>query len=98
MIKIIDCYDEIPLGKKGVYEMYDMFTGKSLYIGKAQDLRKRLYQYQSLGYGKAFDLYQKIETEHPSITIKIYGTDCPAMVESELLLQKKPKYNVRINE
>lgn len=91
-------YDLIPLNTKGVYEFYDDNTEESLYIGKAQDLRKRLYQYAELGYSSAYKRYELMNKRHYDIGLRIYKTKHPAALESKLLAEKKPKFNIRINE
>ena len=90
-------YSRIPLGKSGVYVISDIFTGEYLYVGKANDLRKRLYQYAEQPYSAAYRKWREIEDNNNPI-INIYYHDTPAVLEATLIKKHKPKYNLRIRE
>lgn len=89
-------YTQIPLGVKGVYVFYDIITDEVLYIGKAKDLRKRVYQYTTLGYGKASEKYDRIiDKEANPIGLLLYKSDENYLLEDELIKKCDPPYNHR---
>ena len=92
-------YEQIPLGTAGIYIFKHPHTQEILYVGKANDLRKRLYQYTSLGYGSAaekFDMIQDAINDFPKIDVVESAT--PTALEQEYIDQHHPMFNVRINE
>jgi len=88
-------YKEIPLGVKGVYALCDFDNGEVLYIGKAKDLRKRLYSYAELGYGGAYEKVSEILKSHNDIEVLAFKDDRNYLLEDELIKQYKPPYNKR---
>jgi excinuclease UvrABC nuclease subunit len=89
-------YKNIPLGIKGVYVFTDFITGKPLYVGKAKDLRKRLYSYTALGYGTAFKKLQEIEKKHESIGLLAFKSDDNYLLEDYFIKTFNPPFNTRI--
>jgi len=88
-------YTQIPLGVKGVYVFYDVYTDKLLYVGKSKDLRKRVYQYTTLGYGPASDKYNKITDKHDIVGLLAYKADDNYLLEDYLIKKHNPPYNKR---
>jgi len=88
-------YKKIPLGIKGVYVFKDKNTGQVLLAGKAKDLRKRIYQYTHLGYGKAFDKYQKIAGRYSTIDLLAYKCEDNFLLEDYFIKTFNPPFNVR---
>jgi len=98
-------YTNIPLGMAGVYVFTNeqkIVNGKEqvvYYVGKAQCLRKRLYQYAEQAYSAAYKKIQQIgdqKNEDPIVWVKY--TQDNAVVENELIHSIKPEYNIRVNE
>ncbi len=88
-------YKKIPLGIKGVYIFKDRETRQILYAGKAKDLRKRIYQYTHLGYGKAFDKYQRIADKHYFIDLLVFKSDDNYLLEDYFIKKHNPPFNTR---
>lgn len=88
-------YKKIPLGIKGVYIFADFITGKPLYVGKAKDLRKRLYSYTDLGYGTAFKKMQEIEKKHESIGVLAFKSEDNSLLEDYFIKIFNPPFNIR---
>ncbi len=77
----------------GVYKMMDE-DGKVIYIGKAKNLKKRVKQYFQKGYKHSTRTTKLLEKmcEIDSISV---DSELEAMIlESNLIKQLKPKYNV----
>lgn len=89
--KFLDLIQNAP-ENSGVYQMYDKF-GNILYVGKAKNLKKRLFQYtdpDKLSTQKALmvSLIDKLE-------LKITENEHQALIlEQDLIKSKKPKYNI----
>jgi DNA polymerase-3 subunit epsilon len=79
----------------GVYLMKDE-SGEVIYVGKAKCLRDRLASYysQPLGYTRKMDgLLQSVR----SIETRVLGSELEALlVESRLIKQLQPRYNVQL--
>jgi DNA polymerase-3 subunit epsilon len=79
----------------GVYLMKDE-SGTVIYVGKAKCLRDRLASYysQPLGYTRKMDgLLQSVRT----IETRMLGSELEALlVESQLIKQLQPRYNVQL--
>jgi len=88
-------YKKIPLGIKGVYVFYDFITGEVLYVGKAKDLRKRLYSWTALGYGTAFEKWQKIAEKHYSVGLLAFKSEKNFLLEDYLIKTLNPPFNIR---
>ena len=89
-------YKKIPLGTKGVYVFYDFFTSKVLYVGKAKDLRKRLYSWTALGYGTAFDKWQEITKKHLAVGLLAFKSKDNFLLEDYFIRRYNPLFNIRI--
>jgi len=88
-------YKKIPLGIKGVYVFTDFLTGKALYVGKAKDLRKRLYSYTALGYGTAYKKWQEITNKHIAVDLSAYKCDDNYLLEDYFIKKYNPPFNTR---
>ncbi|MDP0563567.1 MAG: excinuclease ABC subunit UvrC [Candidatus Endonucleobacter sp. (ex Gigantidas childressi)] len=80
----------------GVYDMRDT-DGKTLYIGKAKNLKKRISSYfHSSGLAsKTIALINKVS----DIDIIITNTEAEALIlEQNLIKEKKPKYNILLKD
>jgi len=79
----------------GVYLMKDV-SGEVIYVGKAKCLRDRLASYysQPLGYTRKMDgLLQSVH----EIETRVLGSELEALlVESHLIKQLQPRYNVQL--
>lgn len=79
----------------GVYLMHDV-TGKVIYVGKAKRLKERLASYYNhpLGYTRKMDgLLQSVHT----IETRVLGSELEALlVESRLIKELQPRYNVQL--
>lgn len=80
----------------GIYQYID-YTGKIIYVGKAKNLKRRVYSYFNKGHepGKTRLLVSKIadifyivvKTEHDAL-----------LLENSLIKQYRPKYNVLLKD
>jgi DNA polymerase-3 subunit epsilon len=81
--------------KPGVYLMHDS-NGQVIYVGKAKCLKDRLASYYShpLGYTRKMDgLLQNVH----EIETRVLGSELEALlVESQLIKQLQPTYNVQL--
>lgn len=81
--------------RPGVYLMHDE-VGTVIYVGKAKNLRARLASYYThpLGYTRKMDgLLQNVR----SIETRVLGSELEALlVESQLIKQLQPRYNVQL--
>jgi DNA polymerase-3 subunit epsilon len=81
--------------KPGVYLMHDA-NGQVIYVGKAKCLKDRLASYYShpLGYTRKMDgLLQNVH----EIETRVLGSELEALlVESQLIKQLQPTYNVQL--
>ena len=81
--------------KPGVYLMHDV-TDTVIYVGKAKCLKERLASYYNhpLGYTRKMDgLLQSVHT----IETRVLGSELEALlVESRLIKELQPRYNVQL--
>jgi DNA polymerase-3 subunit epsilon len=81
--------------KPGVYLMHDA-NGQVIYVGKAKSLKNRLASYYShpLGYTRKMD--ELLQNVH-EIETRVLGSELEALlVESQLIKQLQPAYNVQL--
>ncbi|OQC53672.1 MAG: UvrABC system protein C [Parcubacteria group bacterium ADurb.Bin016] len=88
-------YKKIPLGIKGVYIFYDFITGRALYVGKAKDLRKRLYSYTKASYGTACEKFKEITDKHLAVGLLAFTCDDNYLLEDYFIKTFTPPFNVR---
>ncbi len=81
----------------GVYQYFDV-SGQIIYVGKAKNLRKRVYSYFSKdlsGFGKVAVLVRKIA----DIKFIIVDTELDALLlENNLIKKYQPRYNVLLKD
>lgn len=80
----------------GIYQMFDE-QGELLYVGKAKNLRKRLSSYfRKTGLPiKTASMMQKVV----DIQVTVTHTENEALIlESNLIKQKKPRYNILLRD
>ena len=88
-------YKKIPLGIKGVYVFSEWLTGKVLYVGKAKDLRKRVYSYTHAKYGTAFKKWQEITKKHYGVSLLAFKSEDNFLLEDYFIKTFNPPFNVR---
>jgi excinuclease UvrABC nuclease subunit len=78
----------------GVYEMLDL-DGKTLYVGKAKRLRRRLQQYRNARRCKKHHKMRAILAAAISVRLTSCETDLAALLlENELIQKFKPRFNI----
>lgn len=85
---------EIP-NKKGIYFFYSE-DGTLLYIGKANDIQRRIYQYNSFHFYK--HLHFKFIEHVRFIDVMLYEKDDINTLEKKLIKKHAPQWNVIHNE
>ena len=81
----------------GVYIFKDA-TGRVLYVGKAQDLKKRVASYMRTG-GDGRYLLRFLEKESMALEFLVTETEQEALLLENTLIKKfKPKHNIRLKD
>ncbi len=87
-----DFFDEIPQ-KPGVYRFYDA-RGRLLYVGKAKNLRRRLFSYKRAKAGKVSRKVSEMIGQIASFEIVETGTERDAqLLENRMIRGERPPYN-----
>lgn len=82
----------------GVYLLKNE-KGRSIYIGKAKDLRSRLASYLNEGEGEQRPQILFLMREVVDVDYFVTRSEREALVlENSLIKQKKPKYNIRLRD
>ncbi|NIS75054.1 MAG: excinuclease ABC subunit UvrC [Deltaproteobacteria bacterium] len=82
----------------GVYLLKDK-KGRSVYIGKAKNLRSRVFSYLSDGEDVQRPYIAYLMNEAEDIDYFVTSNDREALIlENSLIKQKKPKYNIRLRD
>jgi len=82
----------------GVYLLKDG-KGKSLYVGKAKNLRSRVFSYLNDGEEPARPHIAYLMAEAADLDYFVTRSEREAlMLENSLIKQKKPKYNIRLRD
>jgi excinuclease UvrABC nuclease subunit len=85
-------FDELPT-KPGVYKMYGR-SEELLYVGKAKDLRNRLFTYRRANMGTSSRKTIRLIRMTHDITIQICDSEKEALLlENELIRQHQPEFN-----
>lgn len=82
--------------RSGVYRMIDV-NGTVMYVGKAKNLKKRLTNYTRLD-GLSIRIRQMVEQIHDVITIETPGETEALILESDLIKQFRPYYNILLKD
>ncbi|MEX0945244.1 MAG: nucleotide excision repair endonuclease [Balneolaceae bacterium] len=83
--------------KPGVYRFYDD-AGLLLYVGKAKNLRNRLFSYKRAKSGQVSSKVSKLIARISTIELDITDSELDALLmENRLIRQNRPEYN-RINK
>jgi DNA polymerase III subunit epsilon len=86
-------FEKIPEGKTGVYYFHDQ-DGNVIYVGKANDIKKRITQHFSMN-GKGSRKSILLKSELADISYEETGSELIALLlESDEIKKIKPKYNV----
>lgn len=86
-------YPELP----GIYRMQDD-EGKTIYIGKALDLRKRLSQYFQGRHDGRYQLDLLVQYVANIEVITTKDERDALVLENQLIKREKPKYNIRLKD
>lgn len=85
-------FDELPKGT-GVYKMYGR-SGKLLYVGKAKNLRKRLFTYRRAKMGRTRRKIVRLIRMTYDIGIEICESEKQALLlENRLIREHRPEFN-----
>ena len=82
--------------RSGVYRMIDV-NGTVMYVGKAKNLKKRLTNYTRLD-SLSLRIRQMVEQIHDVITIETPGETEALILESDLIKQFRPYYNILLKD
>ncbi len=89
-------FKELPQ-KSGVYTFLDR-KGRPLYIGKADNLKRRLLSYQAAKPGQAADhILEMIEHAHDLRYEILPSSEASLRREEELIRSVRPRYNIALN-
>jgi len=82
----------------GVYLLKDA-KGRSIYIGKAKNLRSRILSYLNEGEGTQRPLIMYMMKDAVDVDYFVTRNEREALVlENSLIKQKKPRYNIRLRD
>ena len=82
----------------GVYILKDK-KGRSIYIGKAKNLRARVGSYLNEGENTERPQVRQLMKEASDLDYFVTGSEREAVIlENSLIKQKKPKYNIRLRD
>lgn len=94
--KVIQAYVKNLPDKPGVYRMLDA-QGEVLYVGKARSLKKRVANYANLG-GHNTRILRMILATASMIFVTTETETEALLLESNLIKQLKPRYNVLLRD
>lgn len=87
-----ESFDEIP-SSPGVYRFYDVH-GELLYVGKAKNLRTRLFSYKRARAGRVSRKISRLIGQIDSFGIEVTGSERDAlMLENRLIRTERPPFN-----
>jgi integrase len=91
--KKILSYKDIPSNLAGCYILYDTYTNNALYIGKSNNLHKRIYE-QMESYWTVINNKKMVDIqENNNCSIIVIYSDKPGELEQRLIYTYEPKYN-----
>ena len=95
-IELIKHYQKDLSNSPGVYRMID-FNHKTLYVGKARNLRKRVFSYTKYS-GHSLRIQQMIFATSSMLFLTTKNETEALLLEQNLIKQLKPKYNVQLRD
>ncbi len=95
-IELIKHYQKDLSNSPGVYRMVD-FNHKTLYVGKARNLRKRVLSYTKYS-GHSLRIQQMIFATSSMLFLTTKNETEALLLEQNLIKQLKPKYNVQLRD
>ena len=95
-IELIKHYQKDLSNSPGVYRMID-FNHKTLYVGKAKNLKKRVSSYTKYS-GHSLRIQQMIFATSSMLFLTTKNETEALLLEQNLIKQLKPKYNVQLRD
>ena len=95
-IELIKHYQKDLSNSPGVYRMID-FNHKTLYVGKARNLKKRVSSYTKYS-GHSLRIQQMIFATSSMLFLTTKNETEALLLEQNLIKQLKPKYNVQLRD
>ena len=95
-IELIKHYQKDLSNSPGVYRMID-FNHKTLYVGKARNLKKRVSNYTKYS-GHSLRIQQMIFATSSMLFLTTKNETEALLLEQNLIKQLKPKYNVQLRD
>ncbi len=95
-IELIKHYQKDLSNSPGVYRMVD-FNHKTLYVGKARNLKKRVSSYTKYS-GHSLRIQQMIFATSSMLFLTTKNETEALLLEQNLIKQLKPKYNVQLRD
>ena len=95
-IELIKHYQKDLSNSPGVYRMID-FNHKTLYVGKARNLKKRVSSYTKYS-GHSLRIQQMIFSTSSMLFLTTKNETEALLLEQNLIKQLKPKYNVQLRD
>ena len=95
-IELIKHYQKDLSNSPGVYRMID-FNHKTLYVGKARNLKKRVFSYTRYS-GHSLRIQQMIFATSSMLFLTTKNETEALLLEQNLIKQLKPKYNVQLRD
>jgi excinuclease ABC subunit C len=88
--------DRIP-ERPGVYQYFDE-TGTIIYVGKAKNLRRRVYSYFTKTHDESPKTRVLVKRIHSLVYIVVDTEEDALLLENNLIKQHKPRYNVLLKD